>query len=185
MLKIQKLYPNTIEPTRAYPTDSGLDLYAYLPDGDVKLLPVITKGKIITVEDIIGEGRFVDIENKVIQSFSTTIPTGIAIQLPQHKTIITEQNGIKYRLVYEAQIRGKSGLASKGIYCSLGTVDNAYTGELKVVLTNIGNPLPFVITHGMKIAQLVIQTVIIPDIEYVTEFDVTDRGNNGFGSTGS
>lgn len=162
MLKIQKLYPNTIEPTRAYPTDSGLDLYAYLPGQEITLYPTTSKK---------------------YRSFK--IHTGIAIQLPQHKTIITEQNGIKYRLVYEAQIRGKSGLASKGIYCSLGTVDNAYTGELKVVLTNISNPLPFVITHGMKIAQLVIQTVIIPDIEYVTEFDVTDRGSNGFGSTGS
>lgn len=52
MLKIKKLYPDSKIPTRAYPTDSGLDVYAYLPDGDVKLLPVISKGKTITVEDL-------------------------------------------------------------------------------------------------------------------------------------
>ena len=184
MLKIKKLYPDSKIPTRAYPTDSGLDLYAYLPDGDVKLLPVISKGKTITVEDIPGEGRFVDIEDRVIQQFSVTIPTGIAIELPQTRTVVLESDGTKYTLVQEAQIRGKSGLASKGIAAHWGTIDNSYTGELKIILTNIGSTEPFVISHGMKIAQLVIQTVLIPEIKIVEELANTDRGVNGFGSTG-
>jgi dUTP pyrophosphatase len=156
MLKIKKLYPDSQIPIRAYPTDSGLDLYAYLPDGAVS-----------------------------IQSLKNcVIPTGIAIQLPQVTTVVTEQSGEKYTLVKEAQIRGRSGLSAKGIHCYVGTIDNSYIGELKVILTNLGSSEPFVISHGMKIAQLVIQTVIIPELEIVEELVETDRSNNGFGSTG-
>lgn len=169
MLKIKKLYPDSKIPTRAYPTDSGLDLYAYLPDSDL-ILPRIS---ICACE---GTNN--------IKNRSITIPTGTAIELPQTKTVVLESDGTKYTLVQEAQIRGKSGLASKGIAAHWGTIDNSYTGELKVILTNIGSTEPFVISHGMKIAQLVIQTVLIPEIKIVEDLANTDRGVNGFGSTG-
>lgn len=169
MLKIKKLYPDSKIPTRAYPTDSGLDLYAYLPDGDL-ILPGIS---------ICACDGTNNIKNR-----SITIPTGIAIELPQTRTVVLESDGTKYTLVQESQIRGKSGLASKGIAAHWGTIDNPYTGELKVILTNIGSTEPFVISHGMKIAQLVIQTVLIPELEIVEELANTDRGVNGFGSTG-
>lgn len=162
MLKIKKLYPDAKVPTRAYPTDSGLDLYAYLPDTVITLPATGYRGA----------------------KYSICIPTGIAIQLPQAPMTVIEQDGTKYKLVQEAQIRGKSGLASKGISAHLGTIDNSYTGELKVILTNIGSSEPYQISHGMKIAQLVIQVILIPEIEIVEELVETDRSNNGFGSTG-
>ena len=169
MLKIKKLYPDSKIPTRAYPTDSGLDLYAYLPDGDL-ILPGIS---------ICACDSTNNIKNR-----SITIPTGIAIELPQARTIILDSDNTRYTLLEEAQIRGKSGLASKGIAAHWGTGDNSYVGELKAILTNIGSTEPFVISHGMKIAQLVIQTVLIPELEIVEELANTDRGANGFGSTG-
>lgn len=95
-----------------------------------------------------------------------------------------DSDNTRYTLLEEAQIRGKSGLASKGIAAHWGTGDNSYVGELKAILTNIGSTEPFVISHGMKIAQLVIQTVLIPELEIVEELANTDRGANGFGSTG-
>lgn len=169
MLKIKKLYPDSKIPTRAYPTDSGLDLYAYLPDGDL-ILP--------------GMSTCACDGTNNIKNRSITIPTGIAIELPQARTIILDSDNTRYTLLEEAQIRGKSGLASKGIAAHWGTIDNSYTGELKIILTNIGSTEPFVISHGMKIAQLVIQTVLIPELEIVEELANTDRGANGFGSTG-
>lgn len=156
MLKVKQLHSDSKIPTRAYSTDSGLDLYAYLPNGDITLplnIPVV-------------------------------VPTGIAVELPQDKTVITDTDNTKYILIKEAQVRGKSGLASKGIVAHWGTIDNSYVGELKVILTNLGSDSPFTISHNMKIAQLVIQTVLIPELKIVQELADTNRGENGFGSTG-
>ena len=82
MLKIKQLHLDAKIPTRAHPTDSGLDLYAYLPDGNI-VLPKI---------DICGYS-------------SILIPTGIAIGLPQALTIVTESDGTKYTLIKEAQFK--------------------------------------------------------------------------------
>lgn len=187
MLKIKKLHCGIVEPTRAYPTDSGLDVYAYLPDGDVTIAP----GKLNI------KYQFGKIFRRILDGFSplysdslvynpshiVKIPLGFAIQLPQKELIITEQDGTKYKVVYEAQLRGRSGLANAGIFCHFGTIDNSYTGEMQVILVNHSSK-PFVVKHGAKIAQLVIQTVCIPEVGYVAEFEETSRGANGFGSTG-
>jgi dUTP pyrophosphatase len=87
---------------------------------------------------------------------------------------------------YEAQIRPRSGLASKfGITLvnSPGTIDCDYRGEVKVPLINLSKQ-PFTIERGMRIAQMLIAAV--PDVELleVDELEDTARGKGGFGHTG-
>jgi len=99
------------------------------------------------------------------------IPTGLHIALPQG---------------YEAQIRPRSGLAIKhGITClnTPGTIDADYRGEIQVILINLSNTIQ-TIEPGMRIAQMVIQTVAQVQWIPVTVLDTTDRGQGGFGSTG-
>lgn len=99
------------------------------------------------------------------------IPTGICIQLPKG---------------YEAQVRPRSGLAANygiSLVNSPGTIDWDYRGEIKIIMINHGNE-DFVIKRGDRIAQLVFHKVEIPIIELVEDLDSTERGNNGFGSTG-
>jgi dUTP pyrophosphatase len=87
---------------------------------------------------------------------------------------------------YEAQVRPRSGLASKhGISMpnAPGTIDADYRGEVKVPLINLGRQ-PFVIEPNMRIAQMVIAPVARCEVEEVEELDETLRGAGGFGSTG-
>jgi len=90
---------------------------------------------------------------------------------------------------YEIQVRSKSGLAiNQGLMClnSPGTVDNGYTGEVKVILFNTNNH-PVTITKGMKVAQAVLCPVVNGGWVYLDERNEVakkDRNSNGFGSTG-
>lgn len=102
---------------------------------------------------------------------SAIVNTGISIQLPPNT---------------EAQIRPRSGLAAKHqitVVNSPGTIDEGYTGEIKVILFNLGVK-PFEIKVGDRIAQMVIAPILKPEIELVTELNESERGTNGFGSTG-
>lgn len=99
------------------------------------------------------------------------VPTGFAIQLPQG---------------YEAQIRSRSGLALKhGLFVlnSPATIDSDYRGEIFVLIMNTDTE-PFIITPGMRFAQMIITeytTVSFSEVEALTE---TKRGSGKFGSTG-
>ena len=90
---------------------------------------------------------------------------------------------------YEIQVRSKSGLALKQglmVLNSPGTVDNSYTGEVKVILFNVNNH-EFVVNKGMKIAQAVLTSVVNGKwVNLVKKKDInkTDRADKGFGSTG-
>ena len=99
------------------------------------------------------------------------VPTGVCISMPQ---------GV------EAQVRSRSGLAAKhGIMVlnSPGTIDSDYTGDIGVVLINLGAN-PFAIEPGDRIAQLVFQKIEVPSLEQVEALSPTDRSSGGFGSTG-
>jgi len=99
------------------------------------------------------------------------VPTGIALALPAG---------------FEAQVRPRSGLAIKHgvtVLNSPGTIDADYRGEIKVILIN-HSPEPFVITRGMRIAQMVIAPVTRARWRLVDDLDETGRGAGGFGSTG-
>lgn len=99
------------------------------------------------------------------------IPLGFAVALP---------------VGYEAQIRPRSGLATKhGVTVpnSPGTVDSDYRGEMVVALINLGRE-PFVVEHGLRVAQMVVAPVSHATLVEVDELDATTRGTGGFGSTG-
>lgn len=100
------------------------------------------------------------------------IPTGLYIQLP---------------VGYEAQIRPRSGLACKyGITVanSPGTIDADYIGEIKVCLINQSTE-KFVIHPGERIAQMVVAKHEAVEWVEVSVLDKTERGEGGFGSTGT
>lgn len=80
----------------------------------------------------------------------------------------------------------RSGLALRGIVVNNapGIVDSNYRGEVKVILYNQTDK-PFKVCKGDRIAQLVICPYSTPEIRYASVLDDTERGSNGFGSTGT
>ena len=64
-----------------------------------------------------------------------------------------------------------------------GVVDSDYRGEIKVPLINNGNER-FFVTNGMRIAQIVVTPVLLPEIKITDSLDDTERSGGGFGSTG-
>lgn len=100
------------------------------------------------------------------------VPTGIYIALPEG---------------YEAQIRPRSGLALKhGITLmnTPGTIDADYRGEIKAIMANLSTE-PFTIQPGERICQMVIARYAHAEWLEVSNLDETERGNGGFGSTGT
>ena len=88
---------------------------------------------------------------------------------------------------FELQVRPRSGLALKhGISLpnTPGTIDSDYRGELKIILINHGDR-PFEVLRGDRIAQLVLAPVTQAAWDEVAELDGTERGEGGFGSTGT
>ena len=84
-------------------------------------------------------------------------------------------------------VHPRSGLAAKHgvtIVNTPGTIDADYRGEIKVCLLNTDRDTPFEVTRGMRIAQLVVQRVELPDFVEVDDLDETERGAGGYGSTG-
>jgi dUTP pyrophosphatase len=115
------------------------------------------------------EGRAIEIPAGEIRM----VPTGIVIAVP---------------VGFEAQVRPRSGLASRGVTLANapGTIDADYRGEVKVVLINLGRET-FVVEPGMRVAQMVIAPVArvaVREVADVTELGDTTRGAGGFGSTG-
>jgi len=102
------------------------------------------------------------------------VPTGIHFELPESM---------------EIQVRPRSGLAIKNgitVLNTPGTVDRGYSGEIKVILINLGKK-SFKINHGDRIAQAVISPVISgrwSKLIKVDSLNDSDRGDGGFGSTG-
>ena len=100
------------------------------------------------------------------------VPTAVSIELPTGT---------------EAQVRPRSGLAAKHgvtVLNAPGTIDAGYRGEVKVILINHGDE-DFEITAGMRIAQLVISSVISAEFIEVSTLENSDRGEGGFGSSGT
>ena len=78
----------------------------------------------------------------------------------------------------------RSGMAAKhGLHCLAGVVDSGYRGEIGVVMKHLGDE-PFTVEKNMRIAQMLIQPVAAATIEEADSLEETDRGKDGFGSTG-
>jgi dUTP pyrophosphatase len=115
------------------------------------------------------------VEEITIEPFGRAlVPTGLRFNIPPG---------------FEIQVRPKSGLAIKEgitVLNTPGTVDQGYNGELKVIIFNTNNK-SFTIKNKMKIAQGVLCPVASGNFITIVEVDnveETDRGDNGFGSTG-
>ena len=164
-INVKKTREDAILPTYAHPTDAGMDLFA--------------------AEDVIIE-----------PGQTVKVPTGIAFEIPAG---------------FEMQIRPRSGITTKTkLRVQLGTVDAPYRGEISVIVDNIttfndvydpyyltldgkGAPVgdwgscefgTYLIRKGDKIAQAIVSPVIHAKLTQVDELGETDRGANGFGSTG-
>jgi len=113
----------------------------------------------ITEDTVIGPGEI------------ALIPTGFAVAIPQG---------------FEIQVRPRSGLAVRHgltLINSPGTIDSDYRGEVKVPLINHGK-IPYTVTRGARIAQMILAPVARAKFIEVDELDSTDRGTGGFGHTG-
>jgi dUTP pyrophosphatase len=123
------------------------------------------------LEDADGASRGDFTENgaiTILPGARALVPTGLAFTVPEGTY---------------GRIGPRSGLALRhGIDTLAGIVDRDYTDEVGVILVNLGQE-PFVIAHGMRIAQLVIERIETPDIVEVDRLAETARGG-GFGSTG-
>lgn len=111
------------------------------------------------------------LESAILRPLAPTLMrTGIAIELPPG---------------YEAQVRPRSGLALKGVWSHVGTIDSDYRGEVHGLLLYVGD-VNWIVTQGDKIAQLVIARVECPEWVLVEagELTRTERGVGGYGSTG-
>ena len=84
---------------------------------------------------------------------------------------------------YVGMVKSKSGLNVKHGITNEGVIDSGYTGSIVVKLYN-NSGYEYVVNKGDKISQLVILPIVTPEIEEVDKLDETDRGNNGFGSSG-
>ncbi len=99
---------------------------------------------------------------------SATIDTGVHVEIPKG---------------YVGFVKSKSGLNVKHGLTAEGVIDSGYTGSVVVKLYNhTSNDYAF--EAGEKIAQLVLLPIITPDLELVDSLEDTERGSNGFGSSG-
>ncbi len=100
------------------------------------------------------------------------IPTGLFMELPEG---------------FEAQIRPRSGLALKkgiSVLNTPGTIDADYRGEIGIILVNLSAE-SFVVEHGERICQMVINKVETINWNQVESLDESERGEGGFGHTGT
>lgn len=125
------------KPTRAHPTDAGLDLYARE-------------------------------EQTIPARGSVKFDTGVHVELP---------------LGTVGMLKSKSGLNVKHGITSEGVIDVGYTGSIVVKLYNHSDE-DYTVHAGDKISQLVVMPIRLPTISVVVDLDETDRGDNGFGSSG-
>jgi dUTP pyrophosphatase len=110
-------------------------------------------------EDTIIEAR----KHKLVQ-------TGIAIAIPNNR-------------IY-GRLAPRSGLALRyGLDVGAGVVDASYRGPVSIVIFNHLDE-DYEVKIGDRIAQLILEVIITPDIELVDDLDNTDRGSKGFGSSG-
>ena len=119
--------------------------------------------------------------DKVIRKGRNVITLGIAMQLPHS---------------FAAEIEPRSGYSAKGFAgvtlsdterrfdCDVihGLIDEDYRGEVGVIVKN--NDEPFIAKRGQRIAQMIIHKIDQTTLVEVAELDATQRGTDGFGSTG-
>jgi dUTP pyrophosphatase len=97
------------------------------------------------------------------------VPAGVAIEFPQG---------------YDVQVRPRSGLSLKGVGTAFGTVDSDYRGEVLVTMWVFGSRREYRLSHGDRIAQLVVARLAELSVVEVAALTPSTRGGGGHGSTG-
>ena len=104
----------------------------------------------------------------ITDSEFTPVSTGVTVAIPPG---------------YYGRIAPRSGLAAKyGVFIGGGVIDEDYRGELKVLMSCLFGM--YDVSRGERIAQLILEKITTPELEIVTSLDDTERGSDGFGSTG-
>lgn len=162
MIKVKRLHRNAVIPKYAHSTDTGFDLF--------------------TATD-----TFIEPHSSAIAR------TGLAFELPLGWGVqIRPRSGISVKgcpcEVYEGEmtkegIKVKTELENVAIHVILGTVDTNYRGEIGIIVYNNSNKV-LSIPKGTKLAQGVLEKVHQLDFIEVEQLSDTDRGQEGFGSTG-
>ena len=139
--------------------------------------------------------------NAVIPKFAHSTDTGFDLFTVENTSVHPNQKAIvRTGLIFEmpygwgVQIRNKSGITMNGvpnllngkddIVVYIGTIDQAYRGEIGIMVKNVSNRT-IVIPAGTKLAQGVLEKVYQCTFEEVSDVSETDRGQGGFGSTGT
>lgn len=131
-----------------------LEKWAYMPE---RAYPTDAGADLRTPHDVI-----------LMPRCSAVVDTGVHIELPPNTV---------------GMLKSKSGLNVKHGITSEGVIDVGYTGSIAVKLYN-NSDKPYGFKAGDKISQLVIMPILTPSFVQVEEFEETERGNNGFGSSG-
>ena len=157
-IKIKRLTETATLPTKAHPTDACFDIYADCPNN-----------KYVLFSD---DGDICDFDGTAIKpGKSATIHTGFATDIPEG---------------YFAPVFCRSGMGIKRhlrLSNSVGIIDALYRGEWMVSLYNDGDEVQ-IIRHGDRIAQFTLLPVLDITLNEVGELNETERGENGFGSSG-
>ena len=160
VLKVKVLRENAKMPKRGSALASGLDVRAYSCYNPVEK-------KDIKLESVDGQYGWTIKPNETL-----IFKTGLVMACGEDE---------------EIQVRPRSGMSCKTklrIANTPGTIDADYRGEIGIIIDNIGTTEAFV-PYEERIAQIVVCPVIRPEIVEVEELDDTDRGANGYGSTGT
>lgn len=151
-------------------SNNQLPFYAKEGDSGMDVRADFSRG----VSDEFFNGAAYDDEREVIMLFSggrCLVPTGIFTSFPKG---------------YEIQVRPRSGLALKHgitVLNTPGTIDSGYRNEFGIILINLSDEI-FEISHGDRIAQIVLNKVEEIEWNLVETLDESERGEGGFGHTG-
>lgn len=115
-----------------------------------------------------GYDIYTPVGKTIYPHMSITIDSGVHVEIPKG---------------YVGMLKSKSGLNVNHGIVSEGVIDSGYTGSIVVKLYNHSDE-PYEFKPGDKITQLVIMPILMADLLVVDEFVQTERGDNGFGSSG-
>lgn len=166
-VKVKLTHPDAQLPTYAKDGDAGADIRA-IPNAN-------------TSPNHIGLGHLVGVKNEPINC-----ELGDYLIPPGHTVMIDTGIHIELSPGWEMQVRSRSGMAKHGLVVanSPGTIDSGYRGPCMVMLHN-NTALHRVIKPGIRVAQFVLKRAPQADFQLVEELSDSERGEGGFGHTGT
>jgi dUTP pyrophosphatase len=157
VLEVKRLFDDAILPHKGSDRSAGYDLHAHS-------YAFIVDGKVEETVKLDDDVLIIPANSRCL------VKTGIAVGVPEG---------------CYGRVAPRSGLAlKKGIDIGAGVIDEDYRGEVGAILFNL-NSEPFEVKKGDRIAQLVCERIVYPELEEVDDLDDTERGVGAFGSTGN